>query len=49
MKVLKTILFSFLALVIIIIIAGLSLISGIKRGAIPNTRVSLLLKAWALT
>jgi penicillin amidase len=41
MKTFKTILFSFLALIIIAIIAGFVIISGIKRGAIPQYKGEL--------
>lgn len=43
MKTLKTILISLLVLVIVVIIGGLVIVSGIKRGAIPQLKGELLI------
>ena len=42
MKTLKTILFSLLALVIVVVIAGLLFVTGIKHGAIPQYKGELI-------
>ena len=44
MKTLKTILISLLVLVIIVVIVGLVIVTGIKRGAIPQYKGDLVIK-----
>ena len=44
MKALKTILYSFLVLIVLVLITGLIIVTGIKRGAIPKYKGEMTLK-----